>query len=292
MSNAINEISPLSERDCFYIVERYKQKFTYPLHRHKEYELNFIENGAGMKRIVGDSVVETGEYELVLIGGENLEHVWEQGNCQSHNIREITIQFSPEMFSEQLLSRNQFNSIRKMLDKAQRGISFPVSAIMKVYPMLDKLSQETRGFYQLLSIFAILYELSLCDEVQTLSNASFANINQQEDSRRVTKVYKYIGEHFREEVRLADVAGLVGMSPTAFSRFFKLRTGITLSDYVTNMRLGIATRLLADSTMSISEIAYECGFNNQSNFNRIFKKVKGFTPKEFRGLYHKKKIIC
>ncbi len=80
MSDVLAEITPLSERDCFHIVERHKTEFTYPLHQHKEYELNFIEHAPGVRRIVGDSVEEIGEYELVLIGGENLEHVWEQGS--------------------------------------------------------------------------------------------------------------------------------------------------------------------------------------------------------------------
>lgn len=113
MSRVFTEIPLLSEKDCFHIVERHKSEFTYPLHQHKEYELNFIENGSGVRRIVGDSVEEISDYELVLIGGENLEHVWEQGNCKSKDIREITIQFSQDIFSGELLSRNQFASDRK-----------------------------------------------------------------------------------------------------------------------------------------------------------------------------------
>nr|MCR5352607.1 AraC family transcriptional regulator [Bacteroidales bacterium] len=81
MSTVLSEITALSQRDCFYIVERHKSEFTYPLHQHREYELNFIQNGQGLRRIVGDSVEETHALDLVLIAGENLEHVWEQGNC-------------------------------------------------------------------------------------------------------------------------------------------------------------------------------------------------------------------
>ena len=104
MSDVLNEITPLSEKDCFYIVERHKHEFTYPLHLHKDYELNFIEHGAGAQRVVGDNLEEIGEYDLVLIGGENLEHAWKQGNCKSGDIREITIQFSADLFPESLLS--------------------------------------------------------------------------------------------------------------------------------------------------------------------------------------------
>lgn len=87
------------------------------------------------------------------------------------------------------------------------------------------------------------------------------------------------------------MAHLVGMTSTSFSRFFKLRTGKTLSDYVIDIRIGFASRLLVDTTMSVAEICYECGFNNLSNFNRIFKKKKDCSPKEFREYYRKKKII-
>ena len=90
----LTEITPLSEKDCFYIIDRHKNEFTYPVHRHKELELNFIENAKGARRIVGDSVESIGDLELVLVGGKNLEHTWAQGDCVSSDIREITIQFS------------------------------------------------------------------------------------------------------------------------------------------------------------------------------------------------------
>lgn len=101
------------------------------------------------------------------------------------------------------------------------------------------------------------------------------------DSRRVQKVQEYINAHYQEEIRLNQLADMVGMTPVSFSRFFKLRTGKNLSDYIIDIRLGFAARLLVDSTMSIAEICYECGFNNLSNFNRIFKKRKNVRPKSF-----------
>lgn len=291
MNDTINEISPLSEKDCFYIVERYKTQFTYPIHRHKEFELNFVENGEGVVRIVGDSIETISNFDLVLIGCENLEHAWEQGECESTSIREITIQFSSDIFSDSLLLRNQFDSIRKMLDRAKRGVSFSTTSIMKVYSLLDTLSSK-EGFDQFMTILRILHELSKCEGSQTLCNTTFAKVEHNADSRRVAKIDNYISSHYREQIRLSTLADLVGMTPPAFSRFFKLRTGSNLSDYITDIRLGAASRLLVDSTMGISEICYQCGFNNLSNFNRIFKKRKNITPKEFREIYHKKKVIC
>ena len=124
-----------------------------------------------------------------------------------------------------------------------------------------------------------------------LSSSSFANVSTVSDSRRVRKVEEYINKNYNKEIRLQSLADLIGMTPTAFSRFFKLRTGRTISDYIIDLRLGYASRLLADSTMSIVEICYECGFNNVSNFNRIFKRKKGCSPKVFRENYRKNKII-
>lgn len=288
--NVIREITPLSEKDCFYIADRRKSEFTYPMHCHKEFELNFVINAPGVQRIVGDSVEVIGDYDLVLITSPDLEHVWEQHECKSKNVREITIQFSP-LFMKTLLATNQFEHVSKMFDKAQNGICFPICAIMKVYSILDKLP-DTKGFYAVTSFLTLLYELSMfTDEARVLSSSSFAKIEQHSDSRRVQKVQDYINQHYKEEIRLGQLADMVGMTEVSFSRFFKLRTGKSLQDYIIDIRLGYALRMLVDTTMSIAEICYESGFNNLSNFNRIFKKKKMVSPKDFRFNYKKKRIL-
>lgn len=178
-----------------------------------------------------------------------------------------------------------------MLDKAQYGLCFPMDAMMKVYSLIDKLP-EMKGFYAVVHFLTLLYELSLfTDQARTLSSSSFAKIEVHSDSRRVQRVQDYIGKHYQEEIKLKQLADMVGMTEVSFSRFFKLRTGKNLSDYIIDLRLGYATRLLVDSTMAVAEICYECGFNNLSNFNRIFKKKKGCSPKEFRDNYRKKRTI-
>ncbi len=290
MSEVLTEITQLSELDCFHIVDRHKTEFTYPLHRHREFELNFVEHGEGVKRIVGDSMETIGEYDLALIGAENLEHVWEEGNCQSTDIREITIQFSPDFFSPSLLAKNQFDSIRKMLKSADHGIAFSLEAIMRVYPYLDNLASEADHFVQFLKFLWILNELSK-GPYKILASSSFAHSTRNQESRRVTKVKQYINDHYSEQLRLDDLASMVGMSPSAFSRFFKMRTGKSLSDYLLDIRLGYAARMLVDSTKNISEICYESGFNNLSNFNRIFKSKRNITPRDFRALYKKTKVF-
>ncbi|GAB3416574.1 AraC family transcriptional regulator [Niabella aquatica] len=289
---AIKEITPLSDKDCFYIVDRHKTEFNYPIHIHEEYELNFVLNAPGVRRVVGDSMEVIGEYDLVLITGKNLEHTWEQYECRSKNIREITVQFSPELLFPGLVDKKQFSSIQKMVEKAKRGLCFPMAAIMKVYATLEKMASEEHGFYSVVNFLTLLYELSLfTEDSRELCSSSFSTIVVHAESRRVQRVQKYINDHFREPIRLEQLAGIAHMAPNAFCRFFKLRTGKPLFDYVIDIRIGYASRLLVNTKMAITEICYESGFNNLSNFNRLFRKKKNCTPKEFRENYRKTKII-
>jgi AraC-like DNA-binding protein len=290
-SGIIHEISTLSGKDVLYIADRRKQEFTYPIHQHPVYELNFVERAPGVRRIVGDSNEVIGEYDLVLITSPDLEHVWEQNTCVSEDIREITIQFDIDFSANSLFDRNPFNSMKRMMVEAQKGLCFPLDAIMKVYRELDTLSSIKDGFYAFMQFLTILYELSKCVGARALSFTSFAKIEVPSDSRRVQKVKTFIDAHYREEIRLAQLSDIAGMSDSSFSRFFKLHTGRNLSDYIIDLRLGHACRQLVDSTDSVAEICYACGFNNLSNFNRIFRKRKGCSPSEFRENYHKTRIV-
>ena len=291
MNQVLHEITPLSEKDCFYVVERHKSEFLFPIHSHAEYELNFIENGAGVRRIVGDSVEEIGDYELTLVAGEHLEHAWEQGDCRSGDVREITIQFSSTLFSGELLARKQFKTIREMFRKAANGLCFSLKAIMKVYSILDTLASEPDGFEQFQHLLQILYILSNDEEARILASSSFAQAERSVESCRVHKVQEYINAHYQEEIRLDDCAARAGMTPSAFSRFFKQHTGRTLMDYIIDIRLGNAARLLVDTALGISEISFACGFNNLSNFNRAFKARRGYTPRDFRTLFKKNRVF-
>ena len=246
-------------KDALYIADRRKKEFTYPIHNHEVFELNYVEHASGVRRIVGDSNEVIGEYDLVLITSPDLEHVWEQNTCTSEDIREVTVQFYLDMSEDSMLSRNPFFSMRKMLQEARKGLSFPMEDIMRVYHLIDTLSSIKDGFYAVMQFMTILHELSK-------------------------------STHYRP-IRLTTLAEIAGMSPSAFSRFFKLHTGRNLSEYIIEQRLGYASRLLVDTSKGIAEISYQSGFNNLSNFNRIFKKRKGCSPSEFRENYHKTRII-
>jgi AraC-like DNA-binding protein len=286
----LREVTPLSRQDCFMIFSRVKKQFTFPIHVHAEYELNFIENGAGAKRVVGDSIENIENLELALITGSNLEHGWLNNKCESEEIKEITIQFHEDLLNEHLLQKNQFRSVREMFERASYGVVFPKEAIIKIKDRLYSLASEAEGAHSVLKLLGILYDLSL-SPMRELSSRSFNSHEQNFDSRRIERAYNFMLENYNKEVRLTDVANLVGMTNVAFSRFIKQRTGRNFIDSLNDIRLGHATRMLVDTTHSVAEISLICGFNNLSNFNRIFKKKKGCTPREFRDNYKETKFF-
>jgi len=279
----LREITPLTQSDCFTLFSKSKKEFDFPLHFHEEFELNFIQNAAGAKRVVGDHVEEIGNTELVLIG-PNLQHGWFTHKCKGKIINEITIQFHRDLFDEKFLHRNQMSFIRTLLQRSSRGVLFSQPTTLSIMPRLIQLPQK-HGFDSVLELMSILHDLSTSRNLRTLSNVSFTTETLSYNSRRVENIMEYLNKSFSENITLSDAAKIAGMAEVSLSRFFKLRTGKTFIDTLNDIRLGHATRMLIDTTNSINEIAYKCGFNNISNFNRIFKKKKNSTPKEFRQTY-------
>ena len=291
-TRVLREITPLGEQDFMYVADRHKKEFDYPIHCHDIMELNFVENAAGARRVVGDSSEVIGDFDLVLITSSDLEHVWEQHECKSDDIHEVTVQFYIHFEDEHTPFRtNPYKSIYQMLMRAKRGLAFRMSAIMTIYPRIVKLATIDDKFLMAHELIYIFYELSKFDDAYELASSTFAKVDVSSESRRVLKVKDYINTHINDELRLEQLANLVSMTPTAFSRFFKLRTGKTFSEYIIDIRLGHAARLLLDTTDSVSEICWDCGFNTLSNFNRLFRKRKGCSPTEFREKYCKTKVI-
>ena len=279
----LREITPLTNSDCFTIFTRVKSEFDFQMHSHEEFELNFIMNAKGARRVIGDHISEIDDLELVLIGS-NLPHVWQTHKCTGRQIREITIQFHKDLFDEKFLRRNQLSFIRGMLEKSARGILFSRQTTELIAPRLTILSQK-QGFDSVLELLSILHDLSISRNMHTLSDATFSNAELSYNSRRIERAIEYMNQSFQKQITLTEVSKLANMTDASFSRFFKARTGITFMDSLLEMRLGHASRLLIDTTQSVAEVAYNCGFNNISNFNRLFKKKKGCTPKEFRENY-------
>lgn len=283
-SKLLREITPLTQSDCFTLFSREKTAFDFPLHYHEEFELNFIQQAKGARRIIGDHIEDIEELELVLVG-PNLQHGWFTNKHEGGVIKEITIQFHRDLFDEKFLQRNQMSFIKNMFERSLRGILFSTETIRQIMPRLMNLPQK-QGFDSVLELMSILHDLSTSRNMRILSDATFHNLETfSYNSRRVEKVMLYLNANFDKNISLHEAAKLAAMTDVAFSRFFKTRIGKTFVDTLIEIRLGHASRLLIETTHTVNEIAYKCGFNNISNFNRIFKKKKDCTPKEFRMVY-------
>lgn len=282
--NIIREITPLTQSDCFTYFYRAKSEFDFPLHYHDEIELNFIRNAKGAKRIIGDHVEEIGDLELALVG-PGLPHGWFGSGFAPNQVEEVTIQFHKDFFDEKFLQKNQLNLIREMLRKSLRGILFARDTTERLEPRIVSLGKK-QGFDSVLELMSILHDLSVSRDYKILSDSGFSDDEVfSYNSRRIEKVMEFINSSFDKQITLGEAARIASMTESAFSRFFKLRTGMTFIDCVNEVRLGHASRMLISTTKTIAEIAYSCGFNNISNFNRTFRKRKGCTPSELRVSY-------
>lgn len=279
----LREITPLTQSDCFTLFSRSKKEFDFPLHCHEEFELNFIKNAGGAKRIIGDHVEEITDLELVLVG-PNLQHGWFTHKCKEKIIKEITIQFHRDLFDEKFLHRNQMSYIKSMFQQSSRGILFSKTTTLSIMPRILELTQK-HGFDSVLELMSLLHDLSTSRNFRILSADSFNTEPHPYNSRRIEKIMNHLKDNFSQNISLTDAAKIAGMTEVSLSRFFKQRTGKTYIDTLNEVRLGNASRMLIDTTHSINEVAYKCGFNNISNFNRLFKKKKDSTPKEFREAY-------
>ena len=273
------EITPLSPEDSFLVFDRTKDEFDFPVHFHPEYELNFVSNGKGVNRVVGDSIEEIDDIELVLVG-PNLHHGWLNNKCTSKEIREITIQFHDNLFQQELLSRKIMKPIKEMFDRSVHGILFSRKASVDIFDRIINLSKLDSMDY-FLELTSILHDLANSRNQRLLSNYT-TNRDSFENSDKIKKIYEYVQENFDKKITLAEASELVNMSQVSFNRFMKKRTGKTFVDYVNDVRIGYASIRLIEKDVSISEIAFNCGFNNIANFNRVFKKSKNCTPSQYK----------
>ncbi|GAA3647455.1 AraC family transcriptional regulator [Flavivirga jejuensis] len=279
LDNIHREITQLTPEDSFLVFDRVKDDFDFPIHFHPEYELNFIQNGKGVRRIAGDSIEEIDDIELVFVGS-NLVHGWELHKCQCKKIHEITIHINYDLLDEKLLARNIFKPIKDMFEKSAHGILFSKKTSEDIAPRLINLS-KTDGIDYYLEFISILYDLASSRNQRMLSNSTTQK-RSFENSSKIKKVYDYIQNNFDKKISLNEISALVNMTPVSFNRFIKKRTGKTFVIYVNSTRISQASKLLLETDLSIAEISFKCGFNNIANFNRIFKKEKNATPSEFR----------
>ena len=273
MKDIQQEITPVESDDLFVVLDHSDAKFDYPIHCHAEYEINLVLLSDG-KHIIGTREEPFSEVDMVIIA-PFVPHVWkarEEGN------RVITVQFSGKMLDFPMLRLRQFRSIESFLKRAVPAAKFHLS-------MEDPLVSETIALAQARDFEATVAFLRLLNAMAEREFTILGDVDsgmRQSRSRRVAKVMEYSQEHLGEIIRLSDVASLVDMSDSAFSHFFKKHTNLSYITYLNGLRISRACRELESTGMSVSEICWDCGFNNKSNFNRLFLQAKGMTPSAYR----------
>ena len=277
MAEIQQEICPITTEDLFIILDHPNAKFEYPIHCHPEYEINVVMNIDG-KRVVGDSEETFSKLDFVMVG-PFIPHVWKSDEEEN---RVVTIQFSSELLNFPIMNKRLFTPIKKLLIDSRQGLQFygPDAERIK-----DEILELTRiqGFQTATMFLNILNSLAQAPRRKLVSNMyESENLIHESKSRRISKVCRHIEENISHKITLSDAAKMVNMSDSAFSHFFKKQTGISFITYINNLRVAKACDLLANTNLSASEVCYDCGFNNKSNFIRLFSKRKNMTPIEYR----------
>ena len=281
----------MNDHDCLYIVENQNADFSFPVHMHEAWELTFIQGGKGLTRIMGDSVETIDDLEVVLLTQYNMRHAWRTDKTVPQNVREVKMQFYDDLISQQALRKRHLKEIALLFERAKRGLTFSEETKKRVAEKIDLMLATEDHFEQLLRFMNILHILSLDTESRVLCSESFAEVKNKQETSKLHRLIEYLRQHYQETVRLSELAKMVGMTEVSLSRYFKRSTGVTLSDYLIGLRVGHASRLLVDTDLTVNEIAYACGFNNISNFNRLFRKNRGCTPQQLRNMYTKSRVL-
>jgi AraC-like DNA-binding protein len=279
MKAILEDIQSQKGSSSFYAYRFQVPFFEFKWHYHPEYELTYIIKGSGY-RLVGNSYERFNDGDLVLLGS-NLPHTWSGKSTDNEQFEAIVIQFSKE-FIVPFLGFKESLFIKKMLENANRGIRFQEAH--EVIPKLMALV-ETNGMERIVKLLSILEELSF-NHSDFITENTFHTIVSKKSELRINKVCLFIQNNYANKITLKEVADLIYVTESNFCKFFKKATGKTYSDYLNEIRINEASRLLLQSEKTISQIAFECGFETLSYFNRVFINKKKKTP----SLYRKEKL--
>jgi AraC-like DNA-binding protein len=247
-------------------------------HFHPEIELVYVNKGRG-KRHIGNHLSYFNNSQLLLIGS-NLPH---NGFIDRLTINgsETIVQFKPEFLGEYFFNIPEMERINKLLERAKGGILFGVKTKQKIGCKIEKLP-EKEGFKKILILLEILHGLAKSEDYTILNADGFTFEAEPQDSAKIDIIFKHVNENFQRHLSLDEIADKVSMTVPAFCRYFKKVTGKTFTKLVNEYRVVHATKLLSESQLSITDICYECGFNNFSHFNKLFKEFTGKSASGYR----------
>ena len=250
------------------------------IHSHKNFELNLIIAGSG-RRIVGNHISSYTKGDLVLLG-PNLYHCWEVHETEADGSAAcIVTHFSENIINSDFFNIPELECVVDLLKDAGNGIFYKGKKAEKVAASIGRMVNLAglELYIELLKVFNLLLRIEDCEYLALPS--SQPNVHEK-DIDQINKIYEYVFQHIQEGIRLKEVSDLVCMEPGSFCRYFKKKTNQTFMDYVKNVRIGIAAKLLAETDKQITQICFECGYNNLANFNHYFKGIMGKTPSEYR----------
>lgn len=256
-------------------------------HSHEEYQLNVILKGRGT-RYIGDHMKPFKEGDLVLTG-PNLPHVWRSDNAyfdpeNGLDTHDIVIYFPESFLGKDALEKEEFEEIGKLLTKADRGLEITGRTNRTVTKMMKDLVHR-KGGASIIGLLEILEVLARSTEMEPITHIDYKSNYTANEKDKISEILEYVLKNFKEKITLQDVASLANMSESAFSRYFKARVNKSFSDFLGDVRISNARRLLHDEDLNISQICYESGFPTLSNFNKQFKDRIGKTPLNYKKEY-------
>jgi AraC-like DNA-binding protein len=257
--------------------------FPFYWHYHPEYELTLIVESRG-QRLVGDGIADYGPGDLVLLG-PNVPHSWRSGPMKSEPVsahRAVVLQFRHDFLGDQFFELKEMGSVGRLLRHSSNGLAFTHTETgRKVAEDVARLPSLTPA-KRLALLLSVLADLASEGDAQVLSTLKVKPIGRVVDQQRIDAICRYLNEHFEEEIEFNSISDRFHMDQASLCRFFKRATGRTMTAYLNELRVGAAAQLLIETDLSVLDIGFRAGFGNYSNFNRQFKRIKGFGPRTLR----------
>ncbi len=278
---------PVSIQNSFSIRHDIQENFGNIWHYHPELELHYVIRGEGV-RFIGNNISSFASEEIILLG-ENLPHTWRCSdeyfqNNPSHEVEAIVIHFLPDSLGKDILKLPEAYLIPKLFEKAKKGMQIKGEHRERLAKLMLQ-AKDCENLDRLIVMLSILKELAEADDYTILNPGNVQYQSDESDMIRLNKVYNYTLTNFKREISVQEVASVSNLSVTSFCRYFKQKTKKTYYDFLIEIRVSHACRLLIEDKYPTNTICYQCGFNNVSNFYKHFKKVTGITPLEYKRKY-------
>lgn len=266
------------------VLNREESFFQSPFHSHPELELVYVKESFG-KRIIGNSVMPFEPGDMVFLGSD-LPHVWLNDEMYYQGIstlkaNAIVVYFSKDIFGPAFYELKETQKINELFFQAGKGISIIGKTNKQIAKKLEKLLLK-KDFEVIIGLFEILSLLSESQDRVYINNEAYSTAHKDSKKDRLSEVFQYVNENYKKDIVLIEIAAIANMTPTSFCRMFKLKTKKSFVEYLNEIRVSKACKFLLETDLSMSEIAYECGYKTASNFNKLFKKFMGMTPSEFK----------